>query len=285
MVLAALFVMAPTALRIEVKPYGMWPKAIHAVSAELEIVFVPEVGRLMHFARPGGKNWLWESPRTDGKPLNTGGWKNWGGDKLWPAPQSLWGWPPDPELDGAPMAYKLLSDGFSVFGKPSAKSGLAFERTFRVVPGTARLQIVNHMRNTGAKPQKLAVWQICQLDAPDRVWISSIKFRPYPGKSTPSVYFSPVPGKDQIEILRDPYDGRKYGAKGLAGELVAFRGAERLVMRHEVDVNREYPDSDRAQQVYTNPEPHHYVELELNAPLKTLLPGETQTLKTELDLR
>lgn len=78
-----------------------------------QAVIVPELGRVMSFGRIGAPSWLWHAPP---KHYGPGEWKNVGGDKTWPAPQSQWpamngrGWPPPPEWDG--MAHKAgIKDG------------------------------------------------------------------------------------------------------------------------------------------------------------------------------
>ncbi len=69
-----------------------------------EAIIVPDYGRVMRFGRVGGINWLWNGPKQN---YNPGEWKNYGGDKTWPAPQNQWpamsgkSWPPPPMWDGA----------------------------------------------------------------------------------------------------------------------------------------------------------------------------------------
>jgi glucose/arabinose dehydrogenase len=79
-----------------------------------EAVVVPEIGRVMRYSFVGGSNFLWNSPR---KTYGENEWKNWGGDKTWPAPQLWWsaiaerGWPPDPAWDSNPHTVRVLSNG------------------------------------------------------------------------------------------------------------------------------------------------------------------------------
>ena len=61
---------------------------------EITIAYWPQ-GTLV-----GGPNVLWENLKLSGKTVDLKSpgkdWTNFGGDKLWPAPQERSGWPPDP---------------------------------------------------------------------------------------------------------------------------------------------------------------------------------------------
>ena len=63
-------------------------------STQLEARFDPSRGRLVHLSQPSGANLLWINGDPEGGKGKYSGWANWGGDKLWPSPQSSWGWPP-----------------------------------------------------------------------------------------------------------------------------------------------------------------------------------------------
>src|SRR4029078_7662808 len=78
-------------------------------------VVVPALGRVMRYALVGGANQLWNAaPDRRFKP---GEWQNWGGDKIWPAPQSQWpglsgqSWPPHPTFDQTPHTAEVLPAG------------------------------------------------------------------------------------------------------------------------------------------------------------------------------
>jgi hypothetical protein len=84
-------------------------KAYRMSDGRSEAIIVPEIGRVMSYGFVGGPNLLWNNPQ---KQFKAEEWHNYGGDKTWPAPQSLWptnvgrGWPPVAEWDGAPQGMK-----------------------------------------------------------------------------------------------------------------------------------------------------------------------------------
>ena len=79
----------------------------------VQLHVVPEIGGRVIQYTFGKKDFFWINPKLAGKTsLKTGldpegGWLNYGGDKLWPAPQGWdndrqWPGPPDAVLDGQP---------------------------------------------------------------------------------------------------------------------------------------------------------------------------------------
>src|ERR1700723_2156086 len=128
----------------------------------------------MRYGLVGEPNMIWESKSLAGKDSAPGTpptWVNYGGDKLWPAPQSLWNWPPDPILDGSSCSVKVEGASVLVFGKNSPKSGVIFKRSITMEPTGTGVKITNSMMNTAQKPQELAVWEITQTDNPDLVFV------------------------------------------------------------------------------------------------------------------
>src|SRR5262245_58121782 len=99
-------------------------RAIVLRNQAAEVVIVPEIGRVMRFTlrgAAGGRGGasgqadeaasgpFWTAPGIGKElPADAEGWRNYGGDKTWPAPQSDWakvagrGWPPPAGFDAAP---------------------------------------------------------------------------------------------------------------------------------------------------------------------------------------
>ena len=150
----------------------------------IELQIVPEIGgRVLQYTL-GDYGFFW----VNGDLLNVkppesgvgpeGEWLNYGGDKLWPAPQGWdseeqWPGPPDPVLDGAPYGAEVLSES----GRPVAvrltsredpRSGLQFSRVIKVFEGTTRVRIDATMKNIDRKPRRWGLWAITQLDVGNR---------------------------------------------------------------------------------------------------------------------
>jgi len=138
---------------------------------------VPQIGgRVIQYAL-GDKEFLWVNPALVGRTspatgLDTdGGWLNYGGDKLWPAPQGWdgdeqWPGPPDAVLDGQP--HRAVTDlepaGIRLTSGDDPQSGIRFDRRIRVHPGSTRVSFEATMTNVDDEPRRWGIWAHTQLD-------------------------------------------------------------------------------------------------------------------------
>jgi hypothetical protein len=146
-----------------------------------ELQVVPEIGgRVIQFTI-AGKDLFWVNPLLVGKApppgglAADGGWLNYGGDKLWPAPQgwdndSQWPGPPDAVLDGQPYRAELM-DGNTTLrltSRDDPRSGIRFSRTVRPLPGRSGVRFEATMTNVDTKPRRWGIWAHTQLNAAKR---------------------------------------------------------------------------------------------------------------------
>lgn len=139
---------------------------------------VPEIGgRVIQYAL-GEKEFFWVNPALTGKTSPKtgldadGGWMNYGGDKLWPAPQGWdgdrqWPGPPDAVLDGQP--YRAQTDldpaGIRLTSRNDPRSGIRFSRSIRLHAGSSRVSVEATMTNVDQRPRRWGIWAHTQLDA------------------------------------------------------------------------------------------------------------------------
>ena len=108
-------------------------------------------------------------------------WLNYGGDKLWLAPQGWdtdeqWPGPPDAVLDGGPYAARWIEAddgsgrpvGVELTSAPAPESGVRLARTVRTFPGTTRVAVDATIENTSDKPRRWGIWAHTQFDAGNR---------------------------------------------------------------------------------------------------------------------
>ena len=150
----------------------------------IEVQVVPEIGGRVIQLRLGDFEYLWVNEDLAGKsPTPTrltpdGGWLNYGGDKIWPAPQGwdseeMWPGPPDAVLDGGPYAAKIVSapgkeDAVELVSEKDKRSGIQFSRVIRVHKDAARVSFDTTMTNVDTKPRRWGIWQVTQLNAANR---------------------------------------------------------------------------------------------------------------------
>ncbi len=105
------------------------------------------------------------------------GWANYGGDKVWPAPE---GWMSDEEwpsipyyiLDGSKFDAEGVTNNASevalrVTSPRDPRTGVQFVRTFHVYAGTTRIKVEQVMRNISRRPIRWGIWHLVQHDAAD----------------------------------------------------------------------------------------------------------------------
>lgn len=164
---------------VDASAYRGWKTlALHNGLIKLQIL--PEIGgRIIQFTL-GDKEFLWVNPQLAGKmpsPEGVGSgnsWLNFGGDKLWPAPQGWdndqqWPGPPDGVLDGQPYTMELLpaqsgQAAVRLTSRPDPRSGIQFKRTISVEEGSSHVAFEATMTNIDTKPRRWGIWSHTQLD-------------------------------------------------------------------------------------------------------------------------
>ena len=161
----------------EPSTYKGW-KARVLENGLVQLHVVPEIGgRVIQYAL-GKKEFFWVNPALTGKTSPKtglgpdGGWLNYGGDKLWPAPQGWendrqWPGPPDAVLDGQPYRAEMDADAAAIrlTSRDDPRSGIRFSRRIRLHPGKTRVSIEATMTNVDDKPRRWGIWAHTQLDA------------------------------------------------------------------------------------------------------------------------
>lgn len=267
---------------VSVKPetYRGWKDSYRISNGAVDLVVVPKIGRVMRFGFVNQRNVLWENPKVDGEtPPSNEVYINYGGDKMWPAPQSLWNWPPDPKLDGTPYTAEVIKNGIRLTSSVGSKVKVKFVREITLDSLAPVAKFRNRMENTGPR-QELAAWQITQTANPNSV---TIPIDPYPGlpkgwhgygneRLNPALHT--LQGGKLI-VKRDPKSSRKFGAFSRSGELVASFGSTILKSTSPSLRGQQYVDRGSSTQVYLNAGDDAYVELEHTSPVQRMPSGES----------
>lgn len=102
-------------------------------------------------------------------------WKNYGGDKTWPAPQGWdndeqWHGPPDPVLDtGNYRVVKAQATNENAVivmeSPPDPVTGVQIQRQFQIKRGSSRVKVNLTFKNTKDVPVRWSIWDVAQLRA------------------------------------------------------------------------------------------------------------------------
>ncbi len=128
----------------------------------VELIAVPRFNRILSLRlKPDGENLLWNSMEEV-----FAGWRNYGGSKLLPAPQSAWPkglWPPHPEPDQLPGTHEFRGKGLLLRMPDSPHYGIRFERLVMLAESEPEIIFQDTMINVSDRPQRWAIREIIQF--------------------------------------------------------------------------------------------------------------------------
>lgn len=168
--------------RIEKTQYKGWD-VYRLTNGIISLYIAPQIGGRAIQLRLGEKEFFFVNPDLAGKVLPesrnnpSAGWANYGGDKVWPAPEG-WAnddqWPSIPYyvLDGSKFDFATVTEtpaevAVRVTSPRDPRTGVQFERTFHVYAGTTRIKVEQVMRNISHRQIRWGIWHLTQHDAAD----------------------------------------------------------------------------------------------------------------------
>lgn len=253
-----------------------------------EVIVVPAIGRVMQFRfAEDNAGPFWQNRALDGQVHHPAcdEWLNFGGDKCWPAPQSAWphqqgrDWPPPRAFDAGPVQAAVNGSALVLTAPMDSTWGIQVVRKVELDPNLPKLRMKTEYRKLSGPPVKVAIWTVTQMQEPECVCMSL---------AAPSIFdkgyvrlLDAEPAQLRIQQLQT--GGRvlslarhrsahtKIGADCAS---LAWIGRECVVRIAVERLPGEYPDGGCLTEIYTNPDPLHYVELETLGPLVTMSPGD-----------
>jgi len=272
---------------VETVEYRGWKGCAKLTNDSVELIVVPQIGRIMHFGYKGKENLLWVNEALFGTAPQKG-YLNWGGDKVWWAPQAEWKWPPDAGLDGSPYEMTVTKTLVRLRSPLGRLHPIRLTREITLAPFGPEARITNALENRGAA-KSLSVWQVTQVNDPSEVILPIASTGKMPSgfnvqigdKLDPQFH---VRKPDALYIKRSTEKAFKFGAKG-TGEISAKIGSVIFTSRSETVRRATYPDGDAAQEVFTSPDPSKYVELEHLSPLIKMEPRQVAIQKVTWRLK
>lgn len=267
--------------------YAGWPDAWRLQNDHVEAIVVPAVGRVMSFRFRGGANVFWEDLSLAGQRGDPTGkqWVNFGGDKTWPAPEAEWKnytkypqWMPPPGFDALP-AVARAGHGDIVLTMPiDPFYGVRATRRISLVANEPAMTIATTFERVSGEPSKIGIWVITQFTNPAAVYVPVRADSMFPGgyfsfRPTAWPQLGTAPGV--VKLTRDPAGSHKLGAD--ADRMLWMSDDVACLVTSERVTGAEYPDRGASAEVYTNPDPKKYVELEMLGPLAVMKPGDKIT--------
>lgn len=268
--------------------YHGWPDCYLIANGCIEAIVVPAIGRVMQLRLMGAADGaFWENRALDGQlhapdsdQADPGEWINFGGDKCWPAPQSDWlrqqdrDWPPPAAFDSRPAEAVALERGVMLTTPVDPAFGIQVIRYVELVAEAPVMRIRTEYRKVSGSAVTVGVWTVTQMQEPERVFIRPKEDSKIPGGFVRLIDVEPEGLRiedDLLSLLRHPLKYTKIGTDAVSMVWVG----PRLVVRIDAeDGPDEFPDGGCVTEVYTNPDPFPYVELETLGPLATMNAGD-----------
>ena len=158
-------------VRIDAGAYGPFESVWTISNPDAELVIAPQVGRVISYRLTGQENVLWSTVKLV-KPLKTGDWTNWGGEKAWVWPQEAWkqvtggAWPPTPGMEG-PFEVKVLDNGLEMRTAEVPGFGVRVARRITLAASGSEVTTVTWLEDVSGAVAKvdvpIAAWTVMQV--------------------------------------------------------------------------------------------------------------------------
>jgi len=263
-------------IRVRQMNYEGW-QAVELDNGLLRAVMVPDIARVMSLQRTDGPDLFWQDASLFGKTANMSAdqFQNFGGSKLWVAPQTGWGrdWPPvHAALDRGALETTIATDGaLQLRGMACPVAGVRLDRQLALDSGTATLNLEYNMQNTTTSNVAWGIWQVIQVKPGGRVLIPAPEgFRVWDKAGCD--YLRHWTREKDLLVLHHSDQNGKISAISSEGWIAYEKGGEVLILEFPADTTALYPDQQGSHEVYSNA---GYIELEHVTPLANLAPRET----------
>lgn len=308
-----------------------WPAAV-LENDIVRLVAIPDIGgRVMaldlgpyayFFVDPdlAGKLFTAEENQGDG---SLAAWKNYGGDKTWPAPQGWdndqqWHGPPDPVLDSGRYTLDVLqSDGdravLRMVSPADPVTGVQIARQFELRRGSSQVAVLLTFTNVKESPIRWSIWDVVQLRAerevdgrvqPDPSCIVTAPLNP---QSRFAGGYNVMFGEEDnpqwsvdhdrdLFIARYQWEIGKVALDSLGGWIAFNQGTDgyAFVERFAVEPDADYPDDGATIECWTvgagqvanldySATSIYLMETEVLGPLRTIQPGEATSFSLTWD--
>jgi hypothetical protein len=260
-----------------------WPDCYLIANGRVEAVVVPAIGRVMQLRLKGEADGaFWENRALHGQLHDAASieWMNFGGDKCWPAPQSAWpqhqgrDWPPPVAFDSQPVEAVAHERGVTLTSPIDPGYGIQVVRCVELDPAQPVMRIRTEYHKLSGAAVTVGIWTITQMREPERVCIQLLEDSKFVSGFSRLLEAEPADLKVDGRLLSLRRHARQQVKVGTDGSSMAWLG-QNCVVRIDTDIRPgEYPDGGCVTEIYTNPDPLQYVELETLGPLTTMNAGD-----------
>ena len=154
--------------------YHGWANSILMRNSLVEVAIVPTIGRIMQFRfRDQADGPFWENTSMNGLQPSASSWNtpgSFGGDKVWPSPQS-WPWPPPRGFDSMNYTATISGGIVTMTGPVDSTFGTRVVRRISLHPTEAILRVSTTFEKVSSINRRIGVWVVTQLKDAERVFM------------------------------------------------------------------------------------------------------------------
>jgi hypothetical protein len=264
--------------------YLGWEEAYSLSNAAVTAVVVPSIGRIVDFRRNGAASSpLWLNPELLGQPADADSaeWKNFGGDKTWPAPQKEWGavtgcdWPPPAAFDSLPLQVEVGDASLTLTSPVDGHYGIETVRHIELDPLLPVLRVRTEFRKLRCAPVKVGVWVVTQLRNPVKAFILLPEKPELEGGYKRECGIVPKALTLDGRLLSLERDEKVVAKIGTEGTRILWVGEEETLLVETEPEAGEFNFPLCQTEVYTNFDPLDYIEVETQGAFSSLGVGDT----------
>jgi len=209
--------------------------------------------------RLGGRNLLTDSSVDPGNF----------GSTFWTSPQSVWGWPPVPEIDHAPYRAAVVGRSVVMRSAHSASLGIEVEKIVSGDRTRGALVFEYRIHNLGKTPLPTAPWQITRVAPGGLTFYASGD-----GSYAPSnLHVVDQGGISWFDYDKSKItDHQKLFADAREGWIAHVDRDALLVKTFPVAPRPTHAPGEAQIEIYANPA-HTYIEVEVQGAYETVAPG------------
>jgi hypothetical protein len=204
------------------------------------------------------------------------------GSTLWPAPQSVWNWPPSTTLDSDPYSGGISGNYVILTSEVDQNSNLRFKKTFCASEQDTSVTIIYTLINEGLDTENDAAWEVT------RVPPGGISFFPAGEGSVTGNFAGYVETLNNVSWYdyksSDP-GSRKFFSDGSNGWFAHVNDDSILFIKQFKDVHHDsVAPGENEIELWLNGD-HAYIELENQSKYYSIAPGDSIEYEVKWYLR
>lgn len=260
---------------VKIQQDAKMPELWTMSNGRVQVQVNAKLGRIMHYGFIGGRNLFWVNNDPTNPKYDLGGFTNYGGDKIWPWPQDLFGWPPPEPKEG--YSVSAGKDGKTlVMTAEMPKFGVKVTRVIDLADDSSTMSVSSTFEPTSTSFGKpLGVWSITQVPTPPMLFVRIPLLadrQRYLENLNREKYQASATGNVVQLIANNSKDGVK---TFMDADVIAAAYEDVVLLQRQLPVQKEgIWNADERAQIYTHlrnasniPAGPGYTELEWTAPV------------------